>query len=128
LGSRALARLKTVFETDDPTHEISATWGVKELLRRMFAAHGRVLQPVRVQLAPDPRLAGSGSWRPEWTSTRRSQPGSQARSKSGGRPTGLLPSPSISSERPLLSTFTVTVPVRREKAGIAKGTRKLTTR
>lgn len=29
----ALARLKTVFDTDDPTDEISAAWGIKELLR-----------------------------------------------------------------------------------------------
>jgi transposase len=40
LGPKALARLKTVFETDDPTNEISAAWGVKELLRQMLAAHG----------------------------------------------------------------------------------------
>jgi transposase len=40
LGPRALSRLNTVFETDDPTGEISAAWGVKELLRQMLAAHG----------------------------------------------------------------------------------------
>jgi transposase len=31
LGPKALARLKTVFDTDDPTNEISAAWGIKEL-------------------------------------------------------------------------------------------------
>jgi len=40
LGPKALARLKTVFDTDDPTDEISAAWGVKELLRQMLQAHG----------------------------------------------------------------------------------------
>jgi transposase len=40
LGPKALARLRTVFDTDDPTNEISAAWGVKELLRQMLAAHG----------------------------------------------------------------------------------------
>jgi hypothetical protein len=32
--------LKTVFDTDDPTNEISAAWGIKELLRQMLQAHG----------------------------------------------------------------------------------------
>jgi transposase len=40
LGPKALARLKAVFDTDDPTNEISAAWGVKELLRQMLQAHG----------------------------------------------------------------------------------------
>jgi len=40
LGPKALARLKTVFATDDPTHEIGAAWGVKELLRQLLQAHG----------------------------------------------------------------------------------------
>jgi transposase len=40
LGPKALARLQTVFETDDPTNEISAAWAIKELLRQMLAAHG----------------------------------------------------------------------------------------
>lgn len=40
LGPKALARLKSVFDTDDPTDEISAAWGIKELLRQMLAAHG----------------------------------------------------------------------------------------
>ena len=40
LGPKALARLKTVFDTDDPTNEISAAWGVKELLAQMLRAHG----------------------------------------------------------------------------------------
>lgn len=40
LGPKALARLKTVFATDDPTKEISAAWACKELLRQLLAAHG----------------------------------------------------------------------------------------
>jgi transposase len=40
LGPKALGRLNTVFDTDEPTNEISAAWGVKELLRQMLAAHG----------------------------------------------------------------------------------------
>ena len=40
LSPKALARLKAVFETDDPTNEISAAWGVKELLAQMLAGHG----------------------------------------------------------------------------------------
>jgi len=40
LGPGALARLRTVFETDDPSNEISAAWGIKELLRQMLQAHG----------------------------------------------------------------------------------------
>jgi len=40
LGPGALARLRTIFETDDPTNEISAAWGIKELLRQMLQAHG----------------------------------------------------------------------------------------
>jgi len=40
LGPKALARLKAVFDTDDPTNEISAAWGIKELLAQMLRAHG----------------------------------------------------------------------------------------
>ena len=40
LGPKALARLKIVFDTDDPTNEISAAWATKELLRQMLQAHG----------------------------------------------------------------------------------------
>ena len=40
LSPKALARLKTVFATDDPTNEIGAAWGVKELLRQLLQAHG----------------------------------------------------------------------------------------
>ena len=40
LGPKSLARLRTVFDTDDPTNEISAAWGVKELLAQMLRAHG----------------------------------------------------------------------------------------
>jgi transposase len=35
LGPKTLARLKTVFETDDPTNEISAAWDIKELTVRV---------------------------------------------------------------------------------------------
>ena len=38
LSRRALARLKQVLATDDPTNEIGAAWGVKELLRHLLAA------------------------------------------------------------------------------------------
>lgn len=40
LGPKALTRLRTVFDTDDPTNEISAAWAIKELLRQMLQAHG----------------------------------------------------------------------------------------
>ena len=40
LSGKALARLKTVMRTDDPTGEISAAWACKELLRQLLAAHG----------------------------------------------------------------------------------------
>ena len=40
LSPKALARLTTVFATDDPTNEISAAWACKELLRQLLAAHG----------------------------------------------------------------------------------------
>lgn len=38
LTDSAVARLKTVFATGDPTDEIGAAWGVKEQLRMMLAA------------------------------------------------------------------------------------------
>ena len=38
LSKRQLARLKTVLATDDPTNEIGAAWGCKELLRQLLAA------------------------------------------------------------------------------------------
>ena len=40
LSPKALARLKTVMSTDDPTGEISAAWACKELLRQLLGAHG----------------------------------------------------------------------------------------
>ena len=43
LGPKALARLKTVFDTDDPTDEISAAWGIKDLLRQMLQTHVSVV-------------------------------------------------------------------------------------
>jgi transposase len=38
LSRRGRARLRHVLATDDPTNEIGAAWGVKELLRRLLAA------------------------------------------------------------------------------------------
>ena len=38
LGPRALAKLVTVLERDDPTNEIGAAWGCKERLRQLLAA------------------------------------------------------------------------------------------
>jgi hypothetical protein len=36
-----LARLKRVFAHDDPTNEIGAAWGCKELLRQLLTARDR---------------------------------------------------------------------------------------
>jgi transposase len=41
LSARALTRLKSVFATDDPTNEIGAAWGCKELLRQLLATRDR---------------------------------------------------------------------------------------
>jgi len=41
LSPKALQRLKRVFATDDPTNEIGAAWGCKELLRQCLAARDR---------------------------------------------------------------------------------------
>jgi transposase len=38
LSHRGLARLKQVLAQDDPTNEIGAAWGIKELLRQLLAA------------------------------------------------------------------------------------------
>jgi transposase len=38
LSKRGLARLKHLLAVDDPTNEIGAAWGVKELLRQLLAA------------------------------------------------------------------------------------------
>ena len=38
LSQRGLARLKDVLAREDPTNEIGAAWGVKELLRQLLAA------------------------------------------------------------------------------------------
>ena len=40
LSPKALARLKTVLATDDPSGQLSAAWAVKELLRQLLQAHG----------------------------------------------------------------------------------------
>jgi transposase len=39
LSRRQLARLREVLATDDPTNEIGAAWGCKELLRQLLAEH-----------------------------------------------------------------------------------------
>ncbi len=38
LGQHGLARLRHVLAVDDPTNEIGAAWGIKELLRQLLAA------------------------------------------------------------------------------------------
>jgi transposase len=38
LSARGRARLEMVFDSDDPTDELSAAWGVKEQLRRLLAS------------------------------------------------------------------------------------------
>ncbi len=40
LSPKALARLRTVLATDDPSGQLSAAWAVKELLRQLLQAHG----------------------------------------------------------------------------------------
>ena len=40
LTPAALARLRLVLDRHDPTNEISAAWGCKELLRQLLTAHG----------------------------------------------------------------------------------------
>ncbi len=55
LSPKALARLKFVFTTDDPTREISTAWSCKELLRQLLAAHGPdPVQPARDRAPQDP--------------------------------------------------------------------------
>ena len=39
LSARQLTRLREVLDTDDPTDEIGAAWGCKELLRQLLAEH-----------------------------------------------------------------------------------------
>jgi len=59
LSPKALARLKAVFETDDPTNEISAAWGVKELLAQMLRGpRPERVQPPRDLHSPNPVPAG----------------------------------------------------------------------
>jgi transposase len=38
LGQHGLARLRNVLAVDDPSNEIGAAWGIKELLRQLLAA------------------------------------------------------------------------------------------
>jgi transposase len=40
LSPKALLRLQMVLATDDPSEEIGAAWGIKELLRMLLAGHG----------------------------------------------------------------------------------------
>ena len=40
LNPKALARLRTVLATDDPSGQLSAAWAVKERLRLLLQAHG----------------------------------------------------------------------------------------
>ena len=51
LSGRALARLRNLLETDDPTNEIGAAWGVKELLRQLLQLHGENYDPAQVAAA-----------------------------------------------------------------------------
>jgi transposase len=51
LSEKALARLKNLLETDDPTHEIGAAWGVKELLRQLLQLNGDNYDPSKVSAA-----------------------------------------------------------------------------
>jgi hypothetical protein len=56
LGPRGLTRLMDVLERDDPSDQIGAAWGIKELLRQLLMATGRPATP-----ATSPRSAGPGS-------------------------------------------------------------------
>jgi transposase len=47
LSQRQLTRLDRVLDTDDPTGEIGAAWGCKELLRQLLAQH----DPARIRVA-----------------------------------------------------------------------------
>jgi len=47
LSARAKARLDWVFTVDDPTHELSAAWGVKEQLRRLL--HTNTVEQARTE-------------------------------------------------------------------------------
>jgi transposase len=47
LSRRQLDRLNRVLDADDPTGEISAAWGCKELLRQLLAQH----EPARIRAA-----------------------------------------------------------------------------
>src|SRR5450631_1361011 len=58
LGPGALARLRTIFDTDDPTNEISAAWGIKELLPDASSARPEWVQPARDLDPPDPFPGG----------------------------------------------------------------------
>jgi transposase len=40
LSPRALSRLQRVLDSDDPTNQIGAAWGAKELLRQLLATTG----------------------------------------------------------------------------------------
>jgi transposase len=51
LSEKALARLKNLLATDDPTNEIGAAWGVKELLRQLLKLHGENYDLAKVTAA-----------------------------------------------------------------------------
>ena len=40
LRPKALARLKAVLDSDDPTNQVGAAWAIKELLRQLLAGNG----------------------------------------------------------------------------------------
>jgi transposase len=48
LSEKALLRLKNLLATDDPTDEIGAAWGVKELLRQLLKLNGANYDPAKV--------------------------------------------------------------------------------
>ena len=51
LSEKALARLKTLLRDDDPTNEIGAAWGCKELLRQLLALNGPAYSAEAVEAA-----------------------------------------------------------------------------
>jgi transposase len=76
LPARARSRLVEVLERDDPTNEIGAAWGVKELLRQLLAAtdqstisarlHGFHEAVLRADLPETTRLAVTvNAWWPQ---------------------------------------------------------------
>ncbi len=87
LGSAGLRRLAGVLATDDPSNEIGAAWGVKELLRGLLAARTRHDAAGRLYRFYDAFLAPT--WPRQSTRPRPSPPGghTSSRSWSPGSPT-----------------------------------------